>query len=307
MAADRDFASLFARQQGLITREQVLSHGTARVIERRLGCGRWERVHSGVYRLTGTPQTFEQQVLAACLTSKGMASYHSAAALWRLPVQRKIVEITVAHARRISVPGVLVHRAVELDRTRPRRIAGIPVTSPGRTIRDLASVLTAADLEIVLDHAFAERIISITALSQVLLHSTRGRRGAGQLARLLLDRPTGVMTAESRFEMRLFKALRIHGLPEPLAQYRVRLGNGHFARIDFAFPEVRLAIEADSYRHHSSRTDWSRDRVRNNQLVALGWRVLPVTYQELATDPHAVAHQVAQCLEVPRGKLRSGR
>jgi very-short-patch-repair endonuclease len=81
-----------------------------------------------------------------------------------------------------------------------------------------------------------------------------------------------------------------------MPQFRVRLPSGRVARFDFAYPNARLAIEADSYRYHSSLLDWSRDRVRHNELIALGWRVLPVTFSELRTDPIGVAHQVARCL-----------
>ena len=55
--------------------------------------------------------------------------------------------------------------------------------------------------------------------------------------------------------------------------------------MDFAYPELLVGIEADSYRHHSSRTDWARDRTRNNLLVAIGWRILPVTWEDLVDRP----------------------
>jgi len=62
--------------------------------------------------------------------------------------------------------------------------------------------------------------------------------------------------------------------------------------LDGAYTEVLLGIEADSYRHHSSRTDWSRDRVRNRALTAVGWRILPVTWDDLVDDPTGVAQIV---------------
>jgi very-short-patch-repair endonuclease len=63
---------------------------------------------------------------------------------------------------------------------------------------------------------------------------------------------------------------------------------GRRAYLDFAWPELRLAIEANSYRHHASRRDWSRDHVRNNAVIALGWRILPVTWDELTERPDDV-------------------
>ncbi|MFN2589661.1 MAG: endonuclease domain-containing protein [Actinomycetota bacterium] len=66
--------------------------------------------------------------------------------------------------------------------------------------------------------------------------------------------------------------------------------------MDFAYPAARLVIEADSYRYHSGLTSWSHDRARNNQLVALGWRVLAVTVDDLRRNPTSVADQVAASL-----------
>ncbi|MFN2590069.1 MAG: endonuclease domain-containing protein [Actinomycetota bacterium] len=73
---------------------------------------------------------------------------------------------------------------------------------------------------------------------------------------------------------------------------------GRTARVDFAFPRARLALEADSYRYHSSPRDWSRDRTRHNALIAAGWRVLPITYSDLVGNPAGVAEQIARCLDV---------
>jgi very-short-patch-repair endonuclease len=118
------------------------------------------------------------------------------------------------------------------------------------------------------------------------------------LTRLLAVRLDQYTTTESAFEARLMRTLVANGLPRPFAQLPVRLPSGGVARVDFAYPEALLAIEADSYRHHSSPADWSRDRVRNNELVALGWRVLPVTYRDLTADPKKVADQIRRCLSV---------
>ena len=107
--------------------------------------------------------------------------------------------------------------------------------------------------------------------------------------------------ADSEFQRRLEKVLESAGLPAARIEYPVRLANGRTAYVDAAFPGARLAIEADSYLYHSTLTAWSRDRSRNNELVALGWRVLPITYQELRDDPGAVADQIAQALSARRG------
>jgi very-short-patch-repair endonuclease len=86
----------------------------------------------------------------------------------------------------------------------------------------------------------------------------------------------------------------------------VTLPGGRVAYLDFAYPAAFLGLEADSYLHHSTRTAWSRDRVRNNELVALGWRVLPVTFTELKQAPSSVADQVRRCWRVVDFPPQSG-
>ena len=90
------------------------------------------------------------------------------------------------------------------------------------------------------------------------------------------------------------------GLPLPEREYEVRLPDGRLKRIDFAFVDIRLGIEADSYRHHSSLTDWSRDHERNQELVALGWQILPITYDQMVRDPAGVADLIRRTLDQRR-------
>jgi len=62
--------------------------------------------------------------------------------------------------------------------------------------------------------------------------------------------------------------------------------------LDFAYPDVLLAIEADSYLWHASLADWRRDQARNNELVAFGWSILPLTYDLVVLTPGEAARQV---------------
>ena len=78
----------------------------------------------------------------------------------------------------------------------------------------------------------------------------------------------------------------------------MQLPSGRMAYLDAAYVGPRLAIEADSYRHHSSRTDWSRDRTRNSELVTLGWGVLTVTYHDLEVNPAAFVNKVRRRLDL---------
>jgi very-short-patch-repair endonuclease len=258
-------------------------------------------VQAGVYKLVESPTTFQQRILGACLAAgqDAFASHRAAGCLWGLPGGAEILEISVRRARNPRIANVTVHRVADLRPRDVTRIEGIPATSVARTILDFASLLDPEGLERLLDHALANRKVTVRTMNTQLRElGTRGRRGSRRLAELLMARPASARAPDSELEARLLRTLRAHGLPPPIPQHPVRLLNGRTVRVDFAYPEALLAIEADSYHHHSSLTAWSRDRIRNNELIAMGWRVLPVTFHDLRTDPTAVADQVSRSLRV---------
>jgi very-short-patch-repair endonuclease len=297
---ERRITRIAEAQHGTLTRNQALRAGLSRdVVDYRLAIGRWEVVHRGVYRIAGSKKDWLQGAMAATLAAgPGSATSHrTAGTLWGLLDPGTPYELSVCGSRRVKVPGLIVHRAPRLSEEEIRHVGILPVTSPAQTLIDLAAALSASDLEEVLDEALARRIVRLEHIrGQLQQLGGPGRRGAGVLKRLLEDRAAIRRHPHSRFETRLLRMLKARGLPPPKCQHRVELPSGRKVRVDFAYPEAMLAIEADSYRHHSSLTDWSRDHVRNNGLMSLGWRVLPVTHQDLTVRPALIADQIARLL-----------
>lgn len=147
---DLRIAALAAKQHGLFTRRQALAAAGRGLIEQRLEAGRWRRVHRGVYRLTGAPQTREQAILAACLAAGpfALASHSIAAELWRLPgFEGGPIEISVPRGRWPRLPNVVIHTSAHLTKRDGTVIGVIPVTSPARTLSDLAASVEEGRLE----------------------------------------------------------------------------------------------------------------------------------------------------------------
>jgi very-short-patch-repair endonuclease len=141
-------------------------------------------------------------------------------------------------------------------------------------------VLPLATLERALDDALVRGLVSCPHLARRVEGCRRGQPGIAALRELLEIREGGRWT-QSEFERRLFAVIDDAGLARPIPQFEVVLPDGRRIYLDFAWPELLLAVEADSYRHHASRRDWTRDHVRNNTVIALGWRILPVTWEQL--------------------------
>lgn len=95
-------------------------------------------------------------------------------------------------------------------------------------------------------------------------------------------------------EARLFTAMRDRGLA-PIAQRGILR-----FRVDFAFPEVHLAVECDGRPYHDPAADARRDE----RLRREGWHVLHFTGSEIFRDAGACAEHVVAAvrqrqLEVP--------
>ena len=284
-----------------MSRSQALGLGMSeRMIDRRLATGRWERMFHGVYRIAGAPTTWHQVLLAACLAAGdgAVVSGRAAAALWELPdLGREIVEISVPRARRPTLPGVIVHRPRALDRIDRTKIGGIPVTTATRALIDLAGHIGDGVLEAALDDALRRRLTTVRRLRAALTRlEPRGRRGARTIAAMVAARGREGALPESVLETRFSRLLRSAGLPPPERQYRVHFGGRMVARVDFAYPRHRVAIEVDGFRYHAGRRAFDADRARLNAIIAAGWVVIHATSTEMRKNPERLAAQVERAL-----------
>lgn len=295
-------SALARAQYGLITLGQARSAGLSdAAVKRRLASGRWLRVHGAVYGVAGAPQTERQQLLAACLAAGGTVavSHRSAAALLGLIDEAGLVEITVTRPHAPVPAGVVVHRIADLNRRWITAVDGIPCTVVERTLVDLGAVARLGTVARALDRAIGRRLTTVavvrTALDAV---ARKGRAGIGAIRRLLDERtdaprPAGVL------EARMAALLRAHGVPRAVPEYVVSARGKFIGRVDFAYPELKLAIELDGFEPHTGLGVFRNDRARQNALVSGGWTVLRYVWQ----DVNAMAWPVAWEIERTRRRL----
>ncbi|MCW2685144.1 MAG: hypothetical protein JWR37_34 [Mycobacterium sp.] len=86
------------------------------------------------------------------------------------------------------------------------------------------------------------------------------------------------------------------GLPPPVLQHEIRGRNGELWRVDFAWPEYRVAAEYDSVEWHAGRNQMLRDRVRFARLQECGWTVIPIVVDDVRQDPDGLADRIAHHL-----------
>ncbi len=187
---------------------------------------------------------------------------------------------------------VRVHRCDEHLLDEVAYINHLPVTSIRRTLQVLAG--SGHPLaERALDHALSGGLTTIPELW--LFHDqvwTRGRRGIAILRESLRERSPGLVPTESELEDDLWDIIRSSGLEIPQRQYPVMLRSGR-ARFDLAYPDLLLAIEADSYGWHGDRAAFDADRRRDAEAATLGWVVLRFTWAQIRFDKDYVAGTIA--------------
>ena len=274
------------RQHGVFTLVQALAAGyTKQSIRRRLVDGTWLELVPRVYLVAnGVAPTPKQALIALTLATAGVASGHSAAALYGLMPFPSTPEVTVDRARRaVRYPGVRSTRALpSIDVT---SVEAIPVTTPARTVIDVVATLPPREAEEFLDRAIVTGFVRAARLeARARDLSSRGRCGCGTVLQLLGTRHPEMTNARNGFEAWALRLLERAGAPRPRVNHRVRSG-GRVRYLDLAWPDLMIAIELDGRVPHSSRRVFDDDRARQNALVAEGWTVFRLTWTALERDP----------------------
>jgi very-short-patch-repair endonuclease len=177
-------------------------------------------------------------------------------------------------------------RGLAADVTRRR---GIPITTPIRTLIDLATRLRTKELEAAVNAADKLDLTDPESL-RYALEERRGQRGVAALRRLL-DRHTFSLT-DSELERLFLPIARRAGLPEPLTQHRV---NGF--RVDFYWPALGLVVETDGLRYHRTPAERARDRRRDQTHTAAGLTPLRFTHAQIRWEAVQVERTLTAVVE----------
>ncbi len=223
-------------------------------------------------------------------------SHRSATAIWGVPnLKVAMVELTKPGPAPVRRSGLYVHRNL-LEPVDLTTRDGLRVTTPARTIVDLATVVPPMLVRRALETWLSTSTMTIDNLVDVLDRTGR-RHGSGVVRALLADRALGLVMPDSPAEGILGETLIAAGLPHPEHHHRVSLPDGTRFELDWAYPSARLALELDGYGVHlASFETFDHDRWRRNDLEIHGWTVLNFTSAACRRQPRRVVAQVRQIL-----------
>jgi very-short-patch-repair endonuclease len=295
----REFAT---QHHGLVRRADLQRFGIGERMRHHMSTtGEIVLVSSGVYRLGGVPWTWESDLLGLCWAQspQGWVSHRSAARLWGATTfnDRVLDVIVTRHARR---PGV--NRQLRLHETKlllPMEMSivrNIPVTSPARTIVDVAAVASEERVEYLVETMQRLGHCDIDEIEEAVRRlAAPGRRGGRKLRAVMERQGRHERQVDSPTNVRLRTHLVRAGLGEPEYEFPISVA-GHTYLADLAYPTSRLLIECVSVAFHVRGESYDRDSVRRHQLMEAGWTVLEFTWNQVFRESEMVVATVRKWL-----------
>ena len=295
MRREAELRQFQATQLGLITLDQVVGVGATRnLVAHRVKSGLWVPVLPRVYRDALMAPSLRQSSLAGLLWAgdDSVVSWLTAGALWDFDgVLADRVHLWTPRSLKSDL--VVVHHGTVGLNDR-RKLGPITLTSPARTIVDLAGVLDDEDLNAVVEDAIQRGLTTPMSIRRCLDQiGGKGRPGTARLRAIIEDRGNQRPTM-SRLEVRIWRTLRANGLT-PVRQYPVKCGGTTYS-IDCAFPQWRVSVEGFGDKFHRSPRNRKRELKRLADLATVNWRVLPVTWDDITDAPDEVVARIVLML-----------
>jgi hypothetical protein len=287
--SDQRIIDLAARQDGLITAFDLEGLSISpRERRTRAADGRLVPVQPTVWLLGGMPFTWKRKVRSDHLATRGVVASVSAAAYQDFEgIGAGAVEVALlrGHVPRLDIGRI--HRVRILDDIDVRIVDGIPMTTPARTLIDIAPRIGPRRLKQCLDHACRQGLIDLGFLRwRLSVLRASGVPGVRALDELLTARGTDPIV-DSWLERVAVRALEGSGLPE--GRWQVHLeGEWRDARVDLFFDEAKLVIEFEGHGTHATRKERQEDAERRASLTVRGYCVVSFTYEDVVDRPDHV-------------------
>jgi hypothetical protein len=237
-----------------------------------------------VYAVGHEALTGEGRWLAAVFACgpDAVLSHRSAAALWGIrPSSAPTIDVTVpSRTGRARRAGIVIHRTARLAESETTKHRGIPTTTVARTLVELKDVLPERAVKTAIEEAERLRLFDLASLYAVV------ERNPGR-ARVEIEAEPAF--TRNDLERRVLDICA--GLPRPIVNSRL----GDYEP-DFLWREQRLIVETDGRETHATRAAFERDRARDAELTADGYRVVRFTWRQVRDEPDRIVELLSRLL-----------
>jgi hypothetical protein len=302
---DRRIAALSAGQLGTFSRAQATDMGLSnRQLRSRVKSGSLTQHGPNSFRVSGAPDTLHSRLLELMhdvgdpvwVAGPSAAAVHGFAGY----SLRTPFHLLLPNDRNVRRNGAVIHRSEHVEPIDREHVDGVAVTSPARTLIDLARHASPSQLRAAVESAFEQRLTSEGHLHRRIgALRSKGRFGVPALLDVL-ERRELTAGGESWLEREYLRLIAAAGLPRPTTQVVLARTCDHAVRVDCYFEYAGLVVELLGYRFHRTRSQMNRDAARHNALIASGRRVFQFTYDQVTQEPARVVSETAAAIWSPR-------
>ncbi len=294
---EQKMAWFATRAHGNVTRQELLGAGvTSRMIDRRIEKGALIPLWDGVYRVGHAAPSREAWYMGATKAGgrgtfiSGRPAGHALGL-----VKGKAPEPELIARRELDITGLRSTRCRKLIREDTMRWKNIPITSPPRTLVDLAAVLSAEALARACHEAGVKYGTTPRQVEAVLKRKPNAV-GAAKLRAIISGEQRVTL---SKLERRFLQRLREAGLPLPATN--VVAGT---KRVDCRWPDHRLTNELNSFTFHNSRLSWEGDYQREREAPDRDDEFRRFTWTDVFEKPDHMLRQLTKLLSRPETSTR---
>nr|WP_155912619.1 MULTISPECIES: hypothetical protein [unclassified Mycolicibacterium] len=256
---------------------QILSR---RTFDAHLKTGSLERIWQGIYSRSEPDDWTRLRGLDLAAGKSVPVCLGTAAALYGFdtenPKDLHVLNPVGSHLRHAD--GLVIHRR---DGAPMTTVQGRPATAAAWTAIEVARTLRRPRVLATLDAALRSGTCDRVELSRAVTKQP-GRRGIVAVRELL---PIADPRAESPMESEARLVMIDGGLPMPELQYEVIDGRGKLRRLDFAWPQYKVAAEYDGLDWHSGADAMLADRGRTSALMDIGWTSVSMVFEDVRYRP----------------------
>lgn len=298
----------FATHVGVVTLATLLGFEYSKsAVYRMIERGELVTLLPGVYKGSQWPTGRDQLMAAICMRNPGaLIGSLTAAEIWKFRQTTKdtLIHVLVPHGASACFDGiadnVIVHRCRRIDPVDiVERIDGIRVLSPTRTLLDIADIVRDAAATSILEQLINSNMGTMATHISTLARLGHARRpGTATMARVIAARPKWRRAMQSDLEAKVFAEVANQRLPVPEIQYELRLPTGTMIRLDFAWPQFKIALEVDHPFWHAGDEASHRDKRRDRKAGTIGWITIRVTASDVGGGLVEAITDVATTIEL---------
>lgn len=284
-------ADLLAGNGGIATTAQLLTVMTRRQLDVQVRKGGLVRVWYGIYAQYSPDLLGRLAALDVFMGQTAVVSMGTAAALYGFDTENTTaVHVLDPGVRLRSRTGLMVHQRTGAPL---HWVAGRRATAPAWTAVEVTRQLSRPRALATLDAALRSGWCTQGDLDRAVA-AQRGRRGIVAIRDLL---PYADGRSESAMESEARLVMIDHKLPMPELQFTIHAPVGQRWRVDFAWPQARVAAEYESVQWHAGRSEMLRDKTRFASVQELGWTVVPIVIDDVRRQPQRLARRIGRHLD----------